>query len=250
MELHEDDQGNETNIDIDQQLQPAPGRQRKPPAWLNDYICHSESVQEGKRVRCRYPIHEYITYANISSNYKHFLLSTDVVFEPYSFDDARKEQRWVDAMKEEMKALEENKTWEIVELPKGKVPIGCKWVYKVKYKTDGSTERCKARLVAKGYSQQEGVDYFETFSPVVKMVTVRIILSFAALYDWPLFQMDVHNAFLQGDLHEEVYMKIPQGFEQLGKGKVCKLLKSLYGLKQASRQWNAKLTKALIQGGV
>ena len=149
----------------------------------------------------------------------------------------------------EIQALTDNHTWGIVDLPAGKHPIGCRWVYKVKYKADGSVERLKARLVAKGFTQQEGLDYHDTFSPVVKMVTVRCVIALAAQFNWTLCQMDVYNAFLQGDLFEEVYMTLPPGFGSQGENKVCRLLKSLYGLKQASRQWNLKLTTALIQSG-
>ena len=156
-------------------------------------------------------------------------------------------------MQLEIDALVENKTWEVVDLHVGKFPIGCKWVYKIKYNVDGSIERFKSRLVAKGYTQQEGVDFHNTFYPVAKMVTVRCTLSLAATNDWPIFQMDVFNAFLQGDLHEEVYMVLPQGFGSKGESsnssKVCRLKKSLYGLKQASKQWNIKLTNALINSG-
>lgn len=116
-------------------------------------------------------------------------------------------------------------------------------MYKIKYKVDGSIERYKTRLVAKGFTQQEGLHYHNTFSLVVKMVTVRTIL--AAQSHWPLCQMDFYNAFLQGDLHEEIYMTLPLGEEH----RVYRLLKSLYGFKQASRQWNLKLTTTLIQSG-
>ena len=119
-------------------------------------------------------------------------------------------------MRDEITALEDNNTWSIVPLPPTNVPIGCKWVFKVKYKASGEVERYKARLVAKGYNQKEGLDYTETFSPVAKMVTVRSVVALAASCGWFIFQMDVHNAFLQGDLPEEVYMQIPEGFANQG----------------------------------
>lgn len=140
-------------------------------------------------------------------------------------------------MKAEIQALEDNKTWEVVSLPHGKRATGCRWVYKIKYKATGEVERFKARLVAKGYSQKEGLDYQETFSPVVKMVTVRSLISVAASKNWAIHQMGVYNAFLQGDLNDEVYMTMPQGFSVVAsKQQACRLLKSLYRLKQASRQ--------------
>lgn len=151
-------------------------------------------------------------------------------------------------MEKELQALEINNTWDIVPLPSGKKPISCKWVYKTKLKADGSLERLKARLLAVGYTKKYGIDYQETFSPVVKMATVRSILAIAASKGWDLFQLDINNAFLHSDLFEEVYMKVPPGVPH-PPNHVCKLKKSLYGLKQASRQWFAKLLTELQHQG-
>ncbi|CAM8890431.1 unnamed protein product [Rhodiola kirilowii] len=154
-------------------------------------------------------------------------------------------------MNKEIAALEANHTWVITSLPEGKTIVDCKWVYKLKYKSDGSLERYKARLVARGFTQVEGLDYHDTFAPVEKMTTVRCMLAVAAARHWPIYQLDVDNAFLHGTLDEEVYMKLPTGFYKKEKtaGQVCKLIKSLYGLKQASRQWFAKFSEAITDFG-
>nr|GFB27140.1 putative RNA-directed DNA polymerase [Tanacetum cinerariifolium] len=154
------------------------------------------------------------------------------------------------AMDDEMKALKKNKTWDQCALPQRKKPVGCQWIFTVKYKPDGIVERYKARLVAKGHTQNYGIDYSETFSPVAKMDTIRVLLSVASNQIWPLHQFDVKNAFLHGQLKEEVYMEAPTGFSEHFKiGKACQLKKSLYGLKQSPRAWFGRFTLAMKRYG-
>ncbi|KAM1319724.1 hypothetical protein ACFX2H_004687 [Malus domestica] len=163
--------------------------------------------------------------------------------EPATYKSALKCPVWVDAMQEELSALHTQSTWSLVPLPAQKNLVGCKWVFKIKRNADGSIGRYKARLVAKGFNQEEGIDYGETFSPVVKPTTVRLVLAMAAHFGWNLRQLDVKNAFLHGVLQEEVYMSQPPGFiDPQYSDYVCKLHKSLYGLKQAHRAWNDKFT--------
>ncbi|KAF5783294.1 putative RNA-directed DNA polymerase [Helianthus annuus] len=169
--------------------------------------------------------------------------------EPRNFNQAIQDERWKEAMKKEIRALEENNTWTLVDLPNGKRAVDSKWVYKIKYKPNGEVERFKARLVAKGFTQMEGVDYHDTFAPVAKLVTVRTLLAVAVKKRWVINQLDVNNAFLHGDLNEEVYMKLPQGFAKENDTRVCRLNKSLYGLKQASRNWYQKFTSSLLELG-
>ncbi|GJS75643.1 ribonuclease H-like domain-containing protein [Tanacetum coccineum] len=167
----------------------------------------------------------------------------------------------------EIDALLRNGTWELVDVGSlntslhrikheirtrkekgGRKAIGTKWIYKIKFRSSGEIDRYKARLVALGFGQKEGIDYEETFSPVVKMVTVRCLLNIVVSISWPVFKLDVNNAFLYGDFEEVGYMKPPEGYFP-SDNKVCRLKRSLYGLKQAPRQWNAKLTSTLIQNG-
>ncbi|KAL0379287.1 UNVERIFIED_CONTAM: Retrovirus-related Pol polyprotein from transposon RE1 [Sesamum radiatum] len=165
-----------------------------------------------------------------------------------SYNQALGKPEWEEAMRQELLALEQNHTWEVTNLPPGKRAIGCRWVYKLKLRDDGSVDRCKARLVAKGYNQVEGVDYVDCFSPVAKAVTVRLFLAIASAHSWHLHQLDVNNAFLHGYLDEEIFMHPPEGYD-VPQGHVCKLNRSLYGLKQASRQWNQEFTSKLLVFG-
>ena len=181
--------------------------------------------------------------------HRSFIAAIDAAVEPRNFKEAMQHEGWKTAMQQEISALEDNHTWEMQDLPPGKKALGCKWVYKIKHNSDGTVERLKARLVIFGNHQIEGLDYTETFAPVAKMVTVRVFLAVAAAKNWELHQMDVHNAFLHGDLDEEVYMKPPPGFHSSNPSLVCRLRKSLYGLRQAPRCWFAKLASALKRYG-
>lgn len=152
-------------------------------------------------------------------------------------------------MQAELDAFNSNHTWTIIDLPPNITPFVNKWVYKIKRKADGSIECYKARLVAKGYTQTEGVDYFDTFSPVAKLHTIRLLLALASTKNWYVHQLDANNVFLHGELLEDVYMTIPQGVVSPGPNKACKLLKSLYGLKQSNRKWYERLSTLLLQLG-
>nr|KYP75700.1 Retrovirus-related Pol polyprotein from transposon TNT 1-94 [Cajanus cajan] len=168
-------------------------------------------------------MHLFLSYDNCSPDHISFCHNISAQVEPRSFKEANQIDCWKQAMASELQALDRNHTWTLVHLPPGKKLVGCRWVYKIKHKTDGSIERFKARLVAKGFTQTEGVDYFETFSPVVKLTTVRLLLALASANNWFLHQLDVDNAFLHGDLHEEVYMKPPLGLSLSHPKLVCKL---------------------------
>ncbi|XP_049378182.1 uncharacterized protein LOC125842954 [Solanum stenotomum] len=190
----------------------------KPHIWQKDFV----TANRGRFAHSYlYAIANIINYSGFSSTYQSYVAQFSTDIEPTLYHQEIQDPRWIQAMKDEIQALEYNGT-----------------------RADGQVEGFKARLVAKGFNKREGLDYQKTFSPVVKMVTVRTVIS---LDVWSIQQMDVYNAFLQDDLNEEVYMQLPQGIKNGTQDlKVCRLLKSLYGLKQASRQWNVKLTSALV----
>ena len=181
----------------------------------------------------------------------HYLLLTDAG-EPEHFAEAMQggeSIKWELAMEDEIKSLQKNKTWSLTKLPEGKKVLQNRWVYRLKEEPDGS-KRYKARLVVKGFQQRQGIDFTEIFSPVVKMTTIRVILSIVAAENLHLEQLDVKTAFLHGDLEEEIFMAQPKGFEVQGKENlVCKLHKSLYGLKQAPRQWYKKFNEFMRNSG-
>ena len=227
------------NIDISEQTtlpRRNPPRERHPPAKFRDYIAAA----------VRYPPEKFLSYQNLSTSHLAYLTAISSVHEPKNFHEANSQPMWRKSMDDELKALEETNTWNIVHLPPGKHVVGCRWVYRFKFNPDGSIERPKSRVVAQGFTQHFGVDYKETFAPVAKMSTVKVLLSVAANHGWSLSQMDVKNAFLHGELEEEVYMKIPPGHPLCGDpSRVCKLNKSIYGLKQSPRAWHAKLSSTL-----
>ncbi|GJV84746.1 ribonuclease H-like domain-containing protein [Tanacetum coccineum] len=208
-------------------------------AKFNDYVVNSSK---------KYGLKKYVTYTNLNTSNYCFSTNLNKSSEPTSYFEAVKNPNWIEAMNNEIEALNRNNTWTVCDLPEGRKAIGSKWLWKIKYKSSGEIKRYKARVMAKGFSQREGFDYLETFSHVVKMSTVRCMLNVAISNGWDLFQLDINNAFLYGDLSEDVYMTLPPGFDTY-KSKVCKLNKSLYGLKQAPRKWNAKLTQALTEHG-
>jgi hypothetical protein len=170
--------------------------------------------------------------------------------EPSSVDEALEQAPWRNAMEEEMRCIRENMTWELSTLPTGHRAIGLKWVFKVKRDPAGNVLKHKARLVAKGYAQRQGIDFDEVFAPVARLETVRLLLAVAAHRSWTVHHMDVKSAFLNGDLAEEVYVHQPAGFiDNENVGKVLKLRKALYGLRQAPRAWNAKLDASMVSLG-
>lgn len=198
-------------------------------------------TQLGRSTRVRQPNPKYANAA---------VAEEESLKEPMMYEEASQDTEWVRAMEEEIAALEQNQTWELVPKPRDVKPISYKWVYKIKTRPNGSIERYKARLVARGFSQQYGLDNDETFSPVVKITTVRVLLALAASKDWKLWQMDVKNAFLHGELDREIYMNQPRGFENgAHPDYVRKLRKPLYGLKQAPRIWYGKIAEFLTQSG-
>lgn len=157
---------------------------------------------------------------------------------------------WKKATDDEYNSLLEKRTWDLVPLPKGRKVVGCKWVFKVKQKADGTIDRYKARLVGQGFSQEHGIDYEEVFAPVARGNAIRTVLALANKLDWEIQQMDVKTAFLNGDLDTEIYMRQPPGYvDKSHPDYVCKVKRSLYGLKQSARCWNAKIDGYLRETG-
>ncbi|GKD06559.1 retrotransposon protein, putative, ty1-copia subclass [Tanacetum coccineum] len=173
--------------------------------------------------------------------------------EPTSYKAAMldsESNKWIDAMNAEIQSMMDNMVWVLVDLPPGCKTVGSKWIFKKKTDMDGIVHTYKARLVAKGYTQLYGVDYEETFSPVADIRAIRILISIAAYYDYEIWQMDIKTAFLNGYLDEDIYMVQPEGFvDPNHPRKVCKLQRSIYGLKQASRSWNKRFDEEIKRFG-
>ena len=173
--------------------------------------------------------------------------------EPSSLREAMESdasENWKEALRDEYNSLRQNGTWELVPLPKGKNIVGCRWVFKVKRNAEGGIDRYKARLVAQGFSQKEGLDFEEVFSPVVKHTSIRVLFALSVQLGWFCHQIDIKTAFLNGTIKEEIYMRQPEGFvDEENPQHVCRLVRSLYGLKQSARCWNERLHEFLTKAG-
>ena len=206
--------------------------------------------QRQRQPPVRYGQNEYADVASVRDYVHHVAYNACQIIEPKSLEEAlisEHSKQWKAAADSEYESLMKSQTWKLVELPSGRKPIGCKWVFKVKYGSNGKVERFKARLVAKGYIQQYGIDYEETFSPVVRFSSIRLLLAYAVQNEMLVHQMDVVTAFLNGKLEEEIYMEQPYGYILSGKEHlVCKLQKSLYGLKQSPRCWNTAFREFMM----
>ncbi|GJW88831.1 ribonuclease H-like domain, reverse transcriptase, RNA-dependent DNA polymerase [Tanacetum coccineum] len=189
------------------------------------------------------PVRGFKTLDELYANTEELHLAED---EPKNYKEASNDQKWIEAMKVELDSINRNNTWVLTTLPTGHKAIGLKWVFKTKKDANGNIIKHKARLVAKGYIQEHGIDFEEVFAPVARMETIRLLLAIAANNKWEVHHLDVKSAFLHGDLKEEVYVTQPEGFTKKGDdGKVYRLIKALYGLRQAPRAWNIKLDNTL-----
>lgn len=222
-------------------------RLHKKPAWIDNYVTNTSAANAVQ-----------VIDHDVTPTFYYFMASLNLVPDHVSFQQAIQHPHWIEAMNQELTAVEGNKTWTVTTLPAGKKAIGCKCLYKTKYSPNGSIERYKSRLVVLGCKQVYSIDYSETFAPIAKLTTVCALLAIAAIREWHTLQMDVSNAFLNGELDEQVFMKFPPRYTGLGSRikatpnvtatttLICMLLKSLYSLKQAPRQWFSKLSSMLL----
>lgn len=230
-------------------------RQRKLPSHLQDFH-FSNNIPTTTKTPIKtspYPMAKYNSYSYLSEPFNAFtnIITNTIILQKYS--EAKIEKVWNDAWERNWSFCT-NRNLKYYRVTPGKTAVGCKWVFTIKYHVDGSIERHKARLVAKWYTQEEGIDFIDTFSPVAKMATTKILLSLPPKLQWSLHQLEISNAFLNGDLEQEIYMKFSPGYaeiqgESVSPNAVCKLHKSIYGLKQVSRQWFIKFSTTLVNFG-
>jgi len=239
----EEEPAREIDIDLDTESDTdieSPKKRTPAPVIPTLAFTRSRRVTAGKHTSTRFQHEAFLASART--------LDPD---EPSSYTEALNSPmtpEWNAAIQEELKSVIDNETWKLVELPKGRTPVKCRWTFRVKRGAGGEVIRYKARLVAKGFTQRYGIDYLETFAPVVKLTSLRIILALAAAWDHEVDQTDIKSAYLLAKLDEEIYMDIPEGLAvEPGMGrKVCKLLKGLYGLKQSGRMWNQEWDRHLV----
>ena len=216
-----------------------PKRIIKPSTRLLESIQSTSSPKRG----CSY--HKSRHYANMAKTTNISLEPPQTITEALARPDAH---YWQAAIDVELQSLEKNKTWKLTSLPPNRKPISSKWVFKIKTHANGTIDKYKARLVAHGFTQVQGIDYSETFSPVVKLNSIKVLLALATQYNLEIHQLDVKTAFLHGYIDEDIYLSLPEGLFAPS-NMVCKLIKSLYGLKQSSRAWYMHFDTYLIQQG-
>ena len=237
-QVHEQEEEQEEPAQV-QPLRRSTRVRKDPSNWVNTRVYfNSQAVAHPTSAVC--------SFAQFPSEHQAFIVGLDEAYVPRSYEEAMELEVWRNSVGDEIKAMITNDTWYESELPKGKKAVSSKWVFTIKFLPNGKVERCKTRLVARGFTQTYGEDYVDTFAPVAKLHTIRILLSLATNLEWELWQMDVKNAFLQGELEDEVYMHPPPGLEKLVKpGNVLRLKKAIYGLKQSPRAWYHKLSTTL-----
>ena len=221
----------------------------EPPADLHLPI----ALWKGKHNCTLHPISHFVCYDQLSPSYRAFSLALSSESIPKTYLEAMKLPHWKAAMDLEFEALNQRETWVLVPRPQHTNIVTCRWIFTMKYNSDGTINRHKARLVAHGFSQTYDVDYKETFSPVVRLNSVRILLSLAVNQGWSLHQLDVSNAFFYGELTEQVFMEQPPRYVHSGGGgtdKVCHLHRAIYGLKQSPRAWFAKVSQLVLAFGI
>ena len=219
-----------------------------------EHVSEDNEVRRSKRARVEKDFGpDFVTSYLVDNEVMDFVNALVMEDDPQTYDQAMKSVDavfWKEAIQSELDSIMGNNTWVLVDLPRGCKPLRSKWIFKKKLKVDGTVDKFKARLVAMGNTQKKGLDYFDSYSPVTKFATIRVLFALASIHKLLVHQMDVKTAFLHGDLEEEIYMKQPEGCAKPGQEhKVCKLVRSLYGLKQAPKQWNQKFDTTIIEFG-